>query len=145
VLDTVTGRFLTIVSEQHSLRLRPPALVIILGVGVQRGTSPVEMSARGVHAMKTVLKSDIPSQQGCRDLLECQRKLLAITRHFGVRALEAHVAAHTKLDIFQQHLCRVRHGEARMYLAETREQPIGVLSADDLEQIFHAEEGDLAT
>ncbi len=32
-----------------------------------------------------------------------------------------------------------------MYRAETREQPIGVLSADDLEQIFHAEEGDLAT
>jgi hypothetical protein len=77
------------------------------------------MSARDAHAVTTILKGNIPSQQGCRDLLECKR-------------VDAHVDASTKLDILQQYSGRVWHGLARMYLAETREQPIGVLSANDL-------------
>ncbi|MGN6107004.1 MAG: flagellar motor stator protein MotA [Kofleriaceae bacterium] len=152
MLAAVAGGFL-MAGGSIPVLIQPSEFVVILGaaIGTLVTSSPGKMRGRVLHALKSAVKENIPSQKDYLDLLKCQYELFMLARRQGVLALEAHVNEPAKSDIFKKYPSLARHGHARDYLAEALQQIVNGIAPDDLDQLLDAEldtlraEGHLAT
>lgn len=152
MLAAVAGGFL-MAGGSIPVLIQPSEFVVILGaaIGTLVTSSPGKMRGRVLHALKSAVKENIPSQKDYLDLLKCQYELFMLARRQGVLALEAHVNEPAKSDIFKKYPSLARHGHARAYLAEALQQIVNGIAPDDLDQLLDAEldtlraEGHLAT
>jgi chemotaxis protein MotA len=152
VLAAVAGGFF-MAGGNFSVLVQPSEFVVILGaaLGTLVTSSPGKMKKRVMHAFKTAIKENIPSQKDYLDLLKCQYELFMLARRQGVLALEAHINDPAKSDLFKKYPSIAKHGHARVFLSEALQQLVNGISPDDLEQLLETEmdtlktEGHLAT
>jgi chemotaxis protein MotA len=152
VLAAVCGGF-AMAGGNFSVLLQPSEFVVILGaaLGTMITSSPGKMKKRVLHAFKTAIKENIPTQNDYLDLLKCQYELFMLARRQGVLALEAHINEPAKSDLFKKYPSIEKHGHARVFLAEALQQLVNGITPDDLEQLLESEidtlkaEGHLAT
>src|SRR3990167_8452352 len=152
VFAAVCGGF-AMAGGHFGVLIQPSEFVVILGaaLGTFLTSAPGKMRSRALHAIKSAIKENIPSKADYLDLLKLQYELFLLARRQGVLALEAHVNAPAKSDLFKKYKGVAKPGPAQSFLAEALQQVVNGASPDDLDQLLDAEidtlkaEGHLAT